>query len=342
MVETLAGGTEGLMDGAGINARFHSPSGVFLHPDGDLFVAELNNQCIRKIDPSGNVFRWAGGGGGCFGGSTFVIPDCTDGPRLEARFNFPTDMVSDSQGNMYIADSVNNRIRKLLPNGMVETYSGMGIGGYDHGALVDGPISVAKFDGPAGMQMDAQDTLYFADRYNHAIRKVTSDGIVNTVAGNRTYGYRDGKGREALFCLPEDLAIASETLYVADAGNNRIRKIDSDGTVTTFAGGGATSSEKGVFADGTGDQARFKSPCGIALDPEGNILVADTGNNRIRLITPQGEVKTIAGGEEGYRDGKGSQARFYHPVGITIDNQGTIYVADQMNDRIRRIKRLPS
>src|SRR4030095_10761193 len=155
---------------------------------------------------------------------------------------------------------------------------------------------------------------------------------VSTIAGDGSPVLRDG--RQSGFSDPFGVAVAADgTIYVADAGeSNRIRKISPDGNVTTLAGGGEG------FADGTGASASFNTPSALALGHDGNLYVADTGNNRIRKITPEGVVSTVAGnGTAGYADGPGSQAQFDGPIGVAVDTKGNIYVADTYNDRIRKI-----
>jgi DNA-binding beta-propeller fold protein YncE len=256
-----------------------------------------------------------------------------DGIGSDARFLGPSGIAIDAAGNLYVADMGNNRIRKITPAGEVSTLAGGeegfagGIGG---DAKFDWPFGI--FDWPFGIASDAAGNLYVADTENHRIRKITPAGEVSTFAGGE-YGLADGVGGAAMFKRPFGIASdAAGNLYVADTENHRIRKITPAGEVSTLAG-----SEEG-FADGFGSDAKFDWPSGIASDAAGNLYVADTENHRIRKITPAGEVSTLAGSEEGFADGVGSDARFYHPSGIAIDAAGNLYVADPWNHRIRKIE----
>jgi sugar lactone lactonase YvrE len=208
---------------------------------------------------------------------------------------------------------------------MVSTFAGGKYG------FVDGIGSAAEFNAPEGIASDAAGNLYVADTDNHRIRKITPAGEVSTIAGSEE-GFADGVGGDARFYRPSGIAVdAAGHLYVADTLNHRIRKISPAGEVSTLAGG-----EYG-FADGVGSDARFCRPSGIAIDAAGNLYVTDTLNRRIRKITPAGEVSTLAGGEHGFADGIGSDAKFHNPSGIAIDAVGNLYVADTANHRIRKI-----
>ncbi|MDR2208257.1 MAG: hypothetical protein LBE22_04705 [Azoarcus sp.] len=355
LVNTLAGGESGFADGKGGDAKFRMPEGIASDAAGNLYVADRGNHRIRKITPAGEVSTLAGGEEGF-----------ADGIGNAARFHLPEGVASDAAGNLYVADTVNNRIRKITPAGEVSTFAGGEEG------FADGVGSDARFFAPSGIAVDAAGNLYVVDRGNNRIRKITPAGEVSTLAGgkrgfadgiggdakvcdppragNRGFaggvesladveeGFADGIGGDAMFCGPSGITIdAAGNLYVADIWNYRIRKITPAGEVSTLAG-----SEEG-FADGIGGDARFNLPTGIAIDAAGYLYVADSWNDRIRKITPAGEVSTlaggeIAGGERGFADGIGGDARFYAPVGIASDAAGNLYVTDIGNHRIRKIE----
>ena len=260
-----------------------------------------------------------------------------DGTSSAAQFSYPQGVAVDSSGTVYVADTYNHGIRKITPAGVVTTLAGSGTAGFD-----DRTGSNALFNKPFGVAVDSTGTVYVADTYNHRIRKITPAGVVTTLAGYSTYGFVDGTGSAARFKYPEGVAVDSAgTVYVADQGNNRIRKITPAGVVTTLAGPDVNvpvSSSDG-FADGTGSAARFNSPHGVAVDSASTVYVADGLNNRIRKITPAGVVTTLAGDSAtGSADGMGGAARFNNPRGVAVDSSGTVYVADTGNNhRIRKI-----
>lgn len=240
-----------------------------------------------------------------------------DGSGTAAGFNKPGGIAVDSSGNVYVADSNNHRIRKIDRTGEVSTLAGSGTKGF-----ADGHGTAAKFNRPMGVAVDRAGNVYVADTSNHRIRKIESTGRVSTLAGTE-YGYADGSGTSAKFNSPWDIAVdSSGNLYVADAYNHMIRKIDHTGEVSTLAGDGT----KG-FADGPGISAKFDYPYGITVDRAGNIYVADSGNHRIRKIDSTGQVSTLAGDETGNV--------FYSPLSVTVDNTGNVYARDL--SRIRKI-----
>ena len=252
-----------------------------------------------------------------------------DGAGATARFYQPTGLDFDAAGNMYVADYANHLIRKITPAGVVSTFAGNGTAGF-----LDGTGTAAQFEGPYDVAVDDAGNVYVSDTFNDAIRKITSAGVVTTFAGNGTYGFVDGVGAGAMFRTPQGIDIdADGNLYVADKNNQRIRKITPNGTVTTLAGlGGA-----GASTDGDATVAQFSSPAGVAVDASGNVYVGDAGNHRIRKVTPAGVVSTLAGSTAGITDADGTAARFNAPTGVVVDANGNIYVADDENERIRKV-----
>lgn len=318
-VSTLAGGeSPGWVDGIGSAARFNYPCGMVADRDGNLYVSDYGNHTIRKITPRGLVSTYAGTG----------AAGDANGFRLNASFNHPYGLALDEAGNLYVGDVANHRIRVIASDGTVTTLAGNNKG------FADKKGSKARFNHPYGVAVDTEGNVYVADSYNNRIRKVSPDGWVTTIAGTGNDGYVDGFGEEAEFYVPVGIALDKQrNIFVGDEGNSSIRKITPDGKVLTLAGNGKFS-----FADGIGTVATFNAPGAIALDGKGNLFVADYFNNCIRRVTPSGEVRKIAGSlEKGFRDGSSSEARFFYPFGIAVDTEGTIYVGDQFNHRIRKI-----
>jgi len=321
VVTTVAGSTQGYADGTGPAAQFYSPHGVAVDTAGNLYVADTDNHRIRQIViATGVVTTLAGSGAAAF----------VDGTGTTAQFNYPIDVAVDTAGNLYVADTGNQRIRKIVvATGVVTTLAGDGTYGY-----ADGTGTAAQFRSPYGVAVDTAGNLYVADTGNQRIRKiVVATGAVTTVAGS-TQGYADGTGTAAQFRSPYGVAVdTAGNLYVADSANSRICKIVvATGVVTTLAG-----STQG-YADGTGTAARFDWPQGVAVDTAGNLYVADTYSPRIRkIVVATGVVTTLAGGTYGYADGTGPAAQFSLLVSVAADTVGNLYVADAFNYRIRQL-----
>jgi DNA-binding beta-propeller fold protein YncE len=319
VITTLAGspGHLGSADGAGSDARFNQPFGVAIDRGGNVYVADSENSSIRKITPEGEVTTFAGTSGQRGG---------TDGTGSAARFYVPKGVSTDGIGNIYVADTGNSTIRKITPEGVVSTVAGSP--SFPPGSS-NGMASLARFNHPYGLAVDAGANVYVADTVNNTIRKVTPEGIVTTLAGTPgQQGFADGAGPNASFFRPYEVAVdgSGGNIYVSDTDNNTIRKITPDGVVTTFAGSpGSFGSD-----DGQGSAASFISPEGVATDRSGNVYVADSGNYTIRKITPSGVVSTLAGlaGNAGNRNGTGNVARFAGPSGVACDRTGNIYVFD--------------
>jgi DNA-binding beta-propeller fold protein YncE len=306
---------------------------------GNLYVSDWVNHRIRMIAPDGTVTTVAGGGvPGPYG-------DIVDGPANTARLFGPEGLTADDQGNIYVADTLNNRIRRICPDGVVTTVAGSGPGtvyGFD-GALVDGSADLARFNDPSDVAVDEDGVLYVTDRLNHVIRKIMPDGQVSTFVGSGQPGAIDGVGTAASFELPNRITIDDGgNLYVTegrflDFGERtygfRVRKITPDAKVTTLAGTG----EPG-YRDGPALTAQFDVPIGIDVDDQGYVYVVDSGAHRIRRISPEGSVSTIAGsGAAGYADGATSRAEFWYPTDIAVGPDGKLFVADWKNHRIRVI-----
>ena len=258
------------------------------------------------------------------------------GPATAANLAFPAALTFDSAGNMYIADASNSRVRKVDTNGTITTFAGTG----DFGDFGDTNVATkAGMNRPYGVVMDKAGNLYIADAYNDAIRKVAaSGGIMSTFAGTfQGFGGDGGGATGALMDTPTALVFdAAGNLYIADTNNHRIRKVGTDGNITTFAGNGNAAD----FGDGgPATSASLNSPEGLAIDNAGNIYVADTASHRVRKISPDGTITTVAGNGSGGFQGDGgpaTKANLYYPKGLAVDaSSGNLYIADWLNSRIR-------
>ena len=326
VVTTLAGspGPQGSSDGTGAAARFREPRGIAVDSNGNVYVADYQNSAIRRITPAGVVTTFAGVAGS---------QGSTDGTGTTARFKDPFSVAADAAGNVYVADTANKAIRKITPAGVVTTLAGtIGSSG-----TTDGTGTAARFIEPRGIAADSNGNLYVADYGAHTIRKISSAGVVTTLAGTGSNpGTSDGAGASAKFYYPSGVTVdIAGNVYVADTSNNTIRKITAAGVVTTLAGLAGRSSS----VNAAGAAARFEDPYAVAADSLGNVYVADATDHSIRKSTPAGVVTTLAGtaGSFGSSDGMGSAARFKGPLGIAVDGVGTVYVADTGNSIIRKI-----
>jgi len=270
----------GSLDGAGSNARFDAPEGVTLAPDGNLYLAEKHSATIRKVSVQGVATTFAGSVGAVGSG---------DGAGSGARFNAPTRIAADADGNLYVTDTGNSTIRKISAAGAVTTLAGAA------GACgsLDGDARNARFCAPQGIAIDRQGILYVADTLNHTIRRIDRANVVTTIAGVAgSCGSTDGRASAARFCEPRDIAVDSAGyLYVADTANSTIREIAPNGEVRTIAGAAGQCGS----ADGTAGNARLCRAAGLALDGTGNMFVADTGNGTIRRISMSNAVSTVVG-----------------------------------------------
>ena len=330
VVSTLAGlaGVSGTNNGTGGNARFYQPEGVAVDAAGNVYVADTWNHTIRQITSGGVVSTLAGLAG---------VAGTTNGAASGACFYQPQGVAVDSSGNVYVADTGNQTIRMITSGGVVSTLAGSA-GNY---GSTDGTGPGALFYGPAGVAVDGLGFVYVADYFNQTIRRVTSAGVVSTLAGSvGNYGSADGTHTAARFWYPAGVAVRGTntgTVYVADSGNGTIRSLVSvsgNWVSSTLAGSASTGS-----TEATGSAARFYSPGGMAVDGSGNLYVADTQNGTIRKAAVAGPVGTLAGsaGKFGTTDGVGNKARFYGPQGLAVDGAGTVYVADTINAAIRKI-----
>jgi sugar lactone lactonase YvrE len=373
-VTTFAGrpGEQGHADGAGREARFRSPSGVAVDGGGNVYVADSYNHVIRKINASGSVSTLAGKvelkGGVTVGGFA-------EGKGAAAKFRTPRGVAVDGAGNVYVADTENAVIRKILPDGSVKTLAGSaGSVGY-----ANGTGTVVRFSAPQSVAVDASGNLYVTDAGNQVVRKITQAGLASTVTnglarfpsprgiavdrqGNLLvsdndaqvisriavrggvsvvagcpshHGSADGKGDAVRFNRPCGIVSDGQRLIVSDSFSQTLRTVSPDGVVTAWVG--RSSATGGT--DGTGTNATFFWPAGMARDGAGSVLVADSGNHTIRRVSQDGKAVTLAGsaGSSGYADGAGDKARFSWPADVAADRFGTCFVADRANHVIRKV-----
>ncbi len=246
-----------------------------------------------------------------------------------ARFSSPQGVAVDRSGNIYVADSTNNLIRKITASGAVSTLAGSGTSG-----AADGVGTSASFSNPLGLAVDAQGVVYVCDAGNNAVRRIDPAGNVTTLAGGGPAGFADGQGSAARFNFPHGVAVSSRgDVYVADFANHRIRKITSAGAVSTFAGSDHPGATNGASA-----AASFNDPAGIAIDTKDDLYVGDQGNHLVRKVSAAGNVTTLAGsGVAGTANGSATAASFTMPGALAVDTQGTVYVTASAANQVRQI-----
>ncbi|HKE46612.1 MAG TPA: NHL repeat-containing protein [Rhodanobacteraceae bacterium] len=296
------------------------------HGFGPVLVAVLV-QSISTVEAQ-TIDTIAGDGNVGFSGD--------GGQATDAEISEPVGAVVDAAGNFYFADSNNQRIRKVT-GGIITTFAGNGVAGY---AGDGGPATEAQLHSPAMIAVDGAGNLYIADTLNAAIRKVSTGGIITTFAGTGLGGFSGDGGPATSAQLFQPVGVAFDAagdLYIGDGGNQRIRKVATDGTITTVAGNGTF----GFAGDGgPATEAELRNPAGVAVDGAGNLFIADTQNERIRRVAPDGTIDTIAGnGTAGFGGdgGPGTAAELSFPLDVGVDAAGDVFVADTLNNRIRKV-----
>ncbi len=311
--------------GPALSAQLNNPEGLAIDTSGNIYFADTGNNVIREVSPAGTVSRVAGAGPSGFS------PD--GGAALSALLAGPRSIALDSAGDIFIADTINNRVREVSAK-LINTVIGGGSAFYagDGGAPLNAGISTAS------VALDAAGDLFIGDPVNFRVRELSADGTVSTVAGSGTRGYSGDNGPAASAQLSAVRGIAvdlSGNLYIADAGNNVVRKVSSTGTITTVAGTGAP----GFSGDGgQASKAQLSSPSGVAIDSAGDLFIADTGNNRVRMVLPSGVIATIAGNGVASYSGDGgfsAAASLNAPYAVAAGRSGAVYVSDSGNNAIR-------
>lgn len=323
------GGTLGY-NGDGLPAResmLYWPTAVRFHPDGRVVIDDFNNWRIRAVEADGTLTTIAGDGEHL--GSQDGVP------ATESSFDNPVDIRFAADGGFYVLPLHEARVAWVDPQGIVHHYAGNGYVGY---AGDGGPAADAQLSEASGLALGDDGTLYIADTYNHAVRYVTPDGVIRTLAGRGLPGYAGDGGPldGALFNQPGGIEVAGRTVYVADSENHVIRAIDLDaGTIDVVAGVGAA----GYAGDGgPARSASLYRPQAAVPGPDGALWIADSGNNVIRRVAPDGTIETVAG-DGTYRfagdGGPATEASFGYPVELTFSPEGDLYVADMANGAVR-------
>jgi uncharacterized protein (TIGR03437 family) len=332
VITTVAGnGASGFSGDGGLatTATLNNPAGVAVDSSGNLFIADAGNSRIRKLSPSGVMSTVAGNGNRQFAGD--------GGPATLATFANLSNVAADSSGNLFLADTGNARIRKVSANGIASTF----LGGPSVEFPVAGGFPTSSWDlaTPTGVAADAFGNVFIADSFWNLIWRVSVDGVVHLAAGTFAHGFSgDGGPATAASLIPSGgLAVdSSGNLFFIDGGT-RIRKISVDGLITTVAGNGSA----GFSGDGgLATAASLNGPFGLAVDASGNLFITDTGNNRIRKVSNNGIISTVAGTGAKSFGGDGGQAAsafLNNPTGVAIDTSGNLYIADAQNNRIRRV-----
>ena len=311
--------------GAPVLARLSGPAGLAVAASG-LYIADRDNHRIRRIS-GGTITTAAGTGSAGYNGDNHV--------PTSAKLDSPSGVAIDGTGKLYIADTGNDRIRRVAASGDLVTWAGTGTPGFSG----DGGVGTsAAIDAPLGIAFDASNTAYFADRDNHRVRRVSSGGTITTFAGRSHFGGDGGPATAAQLDFPFGVAVDSaDNVYIADWGNHRIRKVNGGGIVTTIAGNGSF----GNSGDGgPATSAQLSGPIDVAVDGAGNVYIADFTNDRVRKVTPAGTITAFAGtGTAGFSGdgGPATSAQLNSPTGLEVDDAGNVYVADIGNNRVRRI-----
>ncbi len=322
------GGDGGPATSASLNLAW----AVVVDNEGNIFVSDMQNHRIRKVDAEGTITTVAGNGIASFGGD--------GGPATSAQLNTPTGLALDNAGNLYIADSFNGRVRRVDLNGRITTVAGGGELSDEEGILATDAYLGTVY----GVAVDDAGSLYLTS--DQRVRKVDASGMITTIAGKMTSGYGGdgGPAVDATLYAPNCLAVDDAgSVYICDAYNYRVRKIDAGGTITTVAGNG-TGGNTGD--GGLATNAEIERPYGLALDAARNLYIADIDSNVIRKVDPDGTITTLAGTTAGYSGDGGSPlaAQLGMPVGLAIDSQSNLHIADPGNNVVRKItvNRLPS
>ena len=331
-ITTVAGirsGGSGIGDGGPATEANVDPTDVVVGPDGSLYIADAGHNRIRRVDPNGIITTVAGTGTAGFSGD--------GGPATLAQLFLPEGIAVAPDGSLYVADTRNQRIRKVDPTGVISTVAGTGAAGWD---TLEGPATSEPLNQPEGVAIGSDGAVYIADTSNGVIREITQDGRLITLAGDHFNGYSGdgGPATQAALNLPTAvLPVQDGSFYIADFENNRIRKVGIDGTISTVAGNGTF----GFNGDGSAaTQAELAFPANMALATDGSLYIAEFGNNRVRKVDPNGYVTTVAGNGMTTFTGDNGPVEFAHlnqPLSVALAPNGSLYIADKGNALVREI-----
>jgi trimeric autotransporter adhesin len=322
-------------NGPAINATFSEPQCVMLDDTGNVYVVDEDDNVIRKINSAGIINTIIGTGGIGFSGD--------NGPAFSAKIDHPGGCAIDRKGNIYIADTYNHVVRKVNQAGIISTIAGHGtISGYGGD---EGPGTAAYLNFPEMVAVDKTGNVYVTDASNNRIRKIDTTGIITTIAGIGTGAYSGDNGPATLAELyyPTGIVVdtSTGTIYIGDANNNAVRKIDTSGIITTFAGTGVMGySGNGGLAT----SAKLNQPQGVTIDTAGTVYISDGGNNVIRKVNTAAIISTYVGRHSAGFSGDGGPAflaRIFNPPGITVDVTGNLYIAEYYNSRVRKVSFCP-
>lgn len=313
--------------------KLDQPNGLALDGAGNLYVSDIGTHQVLKLARGGALTRIAGTGAAGYNGDGI--------PALQARLNAPMDLAFDAAGNLLIADTYNHRVRRIDRQGRISTVAGNGRDDYSGDG---GPAVKAALNNPQGIAPASDGSLFIADTFNHVVRRVDAQGVIRTFAGTEAGLSGDGgPAVRAQISLPVAVAVAPDgSAYVSDSGNNRVRRVTPAGIIETVAGNGPGTGTAGAGFTGDGGpaaQAKLFAPADLELGPRGELFLSDTGNHRLRRIS-EGVIQTIAGtGTAGFSGDGGSPltAAFEAPQKLALGKDGTLYVADRANHRVRRI-----
>jgi hypothetical protein len=332
VISTLAGtGTGGYSGdgGAATAAKINRPYGVAIDAGGNIYIADQDNNCVRKVNTSGVINTIAGTGTAGYSGD--------GGAATAAKLNAPTGVAVDGSGNVYIADEKNDRVRVVNTSGTIKTFAGNGSANYSGDG---GAATAAEIHSPWSVAADASGNIYITDQFNNRIRKVNTSGVISTFAGTGTAGFSGdgGAATAAKIYVPAGITVdGSGNVLFVDENNQRIRKINTSGVINTIAGNGTPTY---AGDGGAATAASLYNPYGVGTDAGGNVYIADLNNNRIRVVNTSGVISTCAGkGTGGYTGdgGHATAAELYLPASVCTDLGGNVYIADYINNCVRKV-----